>query len=133
MQKSNTLVRAFAIAGLAIAPVAITTTAWALSFVSTQAPGEQSTSSIIGLNVENRVGDKLGDISYLVLDNSGKVSTVVIGVGGFLGVGTKNVGVPYSEITFTTKDGQRIATVDATKESLTNAPNYVWTEKSAAE
>jgi hypothetical protein len=133
MYRSSLLARTVAVAGIAIAPLAVASTAQALSFVATQAPGEQSTSSIIGLNVENRAGDKLGDINYLVLDNSGKVSTVVIGVGGFLGVGTKNVGIPYSELTFSTKDGHQIATVDATKESLASAPNYVWTEKSAME
>jgi sporulation protein YlmC with PRC-barrel domain len=119
------------IAGLAITPVAITSSAQALSFIATQAAGEQSTSSIIGLRVENSNGDKLGDINYLVLDNSGKISTVVIGVGGFLGVGGKNVGVPYSELKFNDKDGHQIAVIDASKESLTSAPNYVWTEKSA--
>jgi sporulation protein YlmC with PRC-barrel domain len=130
MQK-NIFRHAILIAGLAITPVAITSSAQALSFVATQAVGEQSTSSIIGLRVENSGGDKLGDINYLVLDNSGKISTVVIGVGGFLGVGEKNVGVPYGELKFNDKDGHQIAVIDATKESLTSAPNYVWTEKSA--
>ncbi len=133
MYRSNLIGRTVAVAGIAIAPLAVASAAQALSFVATQSAGEQSTSSIIGINVENRAGDKLGDINYLVLDNAGKVSTVVIGVGGFLGVGTKNVGVPYGELTLTTKDGHQIATIDATKESLASAPNYVWTEKSAME
>jgi sporulation protein YlmC with PRC-barrel domain len=129
--KKKTLSRVLVIAGLAMTPIALTSSAYALSFVATQAAGEQSTSSIIGLRVENSSGDKLGDINYLVLDNSGKISTVVIGVGGFLGVGEKNVGVPYGELKFNDKDGHQIAVIDATKDSLTSAPNYVWTEKSA--
>lgn len=132
MKRTN-IYRAMVVAGLAIAPVAATTSASALSFVATQGAGEQSAASIIGLPVENNAGDKLGDINYLVLDNAGKISTAVIGVGGFLGVGEKNVGIPYNELTFAEKDGRRVATVDATKETLTNAPSYTWTEKSAME
>jgi len=121
------------VAGLAIAPAAATTAASALSFVATQSGGEQNTASVIGLPVENNAGGKPGDINYLVLDNTGKISTAVIGVGGFLGVGEKNVGIPYNELSFTESNGRRIATVDATKETLTNAPSYTWTEKSAME
>lgn len=132
MKKSSTVIRALAFAGLAIAPVMIASSAWALSFVPSQSAGEQSTSSIIGLKVQNGFGEKLGDINYLVLDNTGKISTAVIGVGGFLGVGEKNVGVPYSELKLTNgKDGEQIAVIDATKDSLSSAPNYVWAEKSA--
>lgn len=132
MKKTN-IYRTMLVAGLAIAPVAATTSASALSFVATQGGGEQSTASVIGLPVENNAGDKLGDINYLVLDNTGKISTAVIGVGGFLGVGEKNIGIPYNELSFTEKNGRRIATVDATKETLTNAPSYTWTEKSPME
>jgi len=127
----QTLSSAAIIAGLAIAPALLTSSAEALSFVKTQAIGEQSTSSLIGLRVENAAGDKLGDINYLVLDNAGKVSTAVIGVGGFLGVGEKNVGVPFNEIKFSEKDGNPVALIDASKDNLSSAPNYVWTEGSA--
>ncbi|MBS0249842.1 MAG: PRC-barrel domain-containing protein [Proteobacteria bacterium] len=129
--KKTHIYRAMVVAGLAIAPVAATTSASALSFVATQGTGERSTANVIGLPVENAAGDKLGDINYLVLDSAGKISTVVIGVGGFLGVGEKNVGIPFNELSFADKDGRRVAMIDATKESLTNAPKYTWTEKSA--
>jgi sporulation protein YlmC with PRC-barrel domain len=42
-------------------------------------------SKLIGLNVYNDQNEKLGDISELLVDKSGKVDGVVIGVGGFLG------------------------------------------------
>jgi sporulation protein YlmC with PRC-barrel domain len=131
MQNSSALFSALALGVVAIAPAAVPSSAQALSFVPTQAAGEQSTSSIIGLQVQNPSGDKLGDINYQVLDTSGKVSTVVVGVGGFLGVGEKNVGIPYGELKFSDKDGKHIAVIDASKDSLSAAPNYVWTEKSA--
>lgn len=117
-----------------LAATSISAPAFAASFVASQATGEQSTSSLIGLKVENSAGDDLGDINYFVIDPSGKVTTVVIGVGGFLGVAEKNVGVPYTDVTMgTDKDGKDVAKIDATKDSLTAAPAYVWTEKSTAQ
>ncbi len=114
--------------------LAATLPASALSFVAAQSTGEQSTSSLIGLDVQNAQGESLGDINYLVLDANGAVTTAVIGVGGFLGVGEKNVGVPFKDLKMgANKDGKRVAMVDATKDTLTAAPNYVWTEKSAVQ
>lgn len=134
MMKSRFLLSTVAAAAIAGGIAMQTTPAAAVSFVSTQATGEQSTSSLIGLKVENSTGENLGDINYLVINDSGAVSTVVIGVGGFLGVAEKNVGVPYADISITTnKDGKRVAVLSATKENLTAAPAYVWTEKSTME
>ena len=56
----------------------------------------------------------------------------MIGVGGFLGVGEKNVGIPYNELKFSDKDGTRVAVIEASKDNLSSAPNYVWTENSSA-
>lgn len=125
----QTLSRAVIIAGLAVTPALLGSSANALSFVKTQATGEQSTQGLIGLRVENAAGDKLGDINYLVVDNAGKVTTAVVGVGGFLGVGEKNVGIPFEEVKFSDKDGDRIAIIDASKDTLSSAPSYVWTEE----
>jgi sporulation protein YlmC with PRC-barrel domain len=117
-----------------IGATAIAGPAFATSFVGAQSAGEKSTSSLIGLKVENAAGEALGDINYFVVDPSGKITTVVIGVGGFLGAGEKNIGVPFSEVTMTTnKDGKEIGRIEATKDSLTAAPAYTWTEKSAAQ
>ena len=48
-----------------------------------------SASKLVGLNVYNDQNEKLGDISEILVDKSGKVEGVVIGVGGFLGIGQK--------------------------------------------
>ncbi len=50
-----------------------------------------------GLNVYNNSNEKIGDINELILDHSGKVNAVVIGVGGFLGMGEHYVAVPYDQ------------------------------------
>ena len=57
-------------------------------------------SKLIGLNVYNDQNEKLGDISEILLDKSGKVDGVVIGVGGFLGVGKHDIKVEMSKLKF---------------------------------
>jgi sporulation protein YlmC with PRC-barrel domain len=57
-------------------------------------------SKLIGLNVYNDQNEKLGDISEILLDKSGKVEGVVIGVGGFLGMGKHDIKVEMGKLKF---------------------------------
>jgi sporulation protein YlmC with PRC-barrel domain len=67
-----------------------------------KAHGEMWRSSkLIGLSVYNDQNEKLGDISEILLDKSaGKVDFVVIGVGGFLGIGQQDIMVEMSKLKF---------------------------------
>ena len=49
-------------------------------------------------------GDNLGEINNVIINEKGDVVAVVIGVGGFLGIGEKNVGVPFDALDFRTVD-----------------------------
>lgn len=60
--------------------------------------GEWRASKLVGLNVYNDSNEKLGAISDLILDKDGKVANVVIGVGGFLGMGEHNIAVSYGQL-----------------------------------
>jgi sporulation protein YlmC with PRC-barrel domain len=57
-------------------------------------------SKLIGVNVYNDQNEKLGDINEIILDKSGKVAGLVIGVGGFLGMGRHDVIVEMSKLKF---------------------------------
>src|SRR5689334_15105360 len=74
------------------------------STVTTTAPRAQSglwrSSKLIGVNVYNDKNEKLGDINEILLDKSGKVEGVVIGVGGFLGMGEHDIKVEMSKLKF---------------------------------
>src|SRR6202040_2665834 len=59
-------------------------------------PNEMRASKVIGADVYDRDNKKLGDVQDVVLDKSGRVAAVVVNVGGFLGMGTKNVAVKFS-------------------------------------
>jgi hypothetical protein len=54
----------------------------------------------VGLDVYNEANEKLGDINELILDKNGKVAAVVIGVGGFLGMGEHDIAVSMDKLKF---------------------------------
>ncbi len=58
-------------------------------------------SKLSGVAVYGPDNRKVGNISDVLMDHSGKATTVVIGVGGFLGIGQKDVAVPYDQVHFT--------------------------------
>jgi sporulation protein YlmC with PRC-barrel domain len=62
--------------------------------------GDWRTSKVVGLNVYNDNNESIGSINDLLTDKSGNIKAVVIGVGGFLGVGTHLVAVPFDKIKF---------------------------------
>jgi sporulation protein YlmC with PRC-barrel domain len=60
--------------------------------------GEWRASKLVGVDVYNEANEKIGDISEIILDKSGKVANVIIGVGGFLGMGEHYVAVAYDKL-----------------------------------
>jgi sporulation protein YlmC with PRC-barrel domain len=68
--------------------------------------------------------NKVGDVNDVLLDTGGKVEALILGVGGFLGIGEKNVAVPFGAIAMKEKDGSRYLVIDTTKEALESAPGY---------
>ncbi len=95
--------------------------------------GPQSQQSVVSCEHDRVVaGETIRDINDLLFDKSGRVATVVIGVGGFLGLGEKNVAVPSSSLSFTADaNGKRVVTVPLSKERLQTAPEFKATEKTA--
>jgi len=61
-------------------------------------PGQWRASKLSGVNVYNDNNEKIGDISDVILDKAGKIDNVIIGVGGFLGMGEHLVAVPFDKI-----------------------------------
>jgi sporulation protein YlmC with PRC-barrel domain len=62
--------------------------------------GDWRTSKVVGLSVYNDNNESIGSINDLLTDKSGNIKAVVLGVGGFLGVGAHLVAVPYDKIKF---------------------------------
>ena len=62
--------------------------------------GNWRASKLMGLNVYNEANEKLGDINELLVDKSGKINAVVIGIGGFLGMGEHDIAVSMDKLKF---------------------------------
>jgi sporulation protein YlmC with PRC-barrel domain len=83
-----------------------------------------SANDFIGKRVYSRAGDDIGEVNDLIMTGNGGIQAVVLGVGGFLGMGEKDVAVSMASIDMT-KDGNAVRlVVDGTKEQFTAAPAY---------
>jgi sporulation protein YlmC with PRC-barrel domain len=78
-----------------------TTTAPAADTSSHQ--GEWRASKVVGLKIYNDANESLGSVNDMLMDKEGKIKAVVIGVGGFLGVGEHYVAIPYEKIKWETE------------------------------
>jgi len=74
-------------------------------------------SKLIGLNVYNDQNEKLGDISELLLDKEGKVTGVVIGIGGFLGMGQHDIKVDMAKLKFVNEPVKTSSTTTSSSSS----------------
>src|SRR4029079_14980140 len=96
------------------------------NFINQQAAEEQLASNWIGQTVYSKTDENLGDVNDLVLSKDGKIDAIVIGVGGFLGIGEKNVALPFSAFQASTdSNGKLKLVVDTTKEALDAAPTFM--------
>jgi len=84
--------------------------------------GQWRASKLVGLNVYNEQNEKLGDISEILLDKSGKVAGVVIGVGGFLGMGQHDIMVDMAKLKFVDEPVKSATTTTTTTTGAANRP-----------
>lgn len=99
-----------------------TSTSVNISGSSLESSGSWRASKLIGLDVYNQANDKLGDINELILDKDGKVAAVIIGVGGFLGVGERDIAVSLSDIKFVEEARPAATASTTTTTRTTTAP-----------
>ncbi|WP_025037639.1 PRC-barrel domain-containing protein [Bradyrhizobium sp. DOA9] len=71
-------------------------------------------SKLMGLTVYNEANEKLGDINELLVDKSGKINAVVIGVGGFLGMGEHDIAVAIDKLKFVEEPVRTSSTSNST-------------------
>ena len=81
--------------------------------------GNWRASKLMGLDVYNEANEKLGDVNELILDKNGKVAAVVIGVGGFLGMGEHDIAVSMDKLKFMEEPVRTSSTAPATTRETT--------------
>ena len=88
---------------------------------------EMRASKLIGTKVVNTANETIGDINEIVLGKDGKVAAVIVGVGGFLGMGEREVAMNFSSIRMSRDSNNNLVlTVNANKDALKNAPEWRW-------
>jgi sporulation protein YlmC with PRC-barrel domain len=86
--------------------------------------GEISGNAFIGTNVRNQNNETVGKVEDVYIDDRGAIKTVVVSVGGFLGIGTKDVAVRWSDIG-RSRDGTSLVLItNWTRDSLKAMPEY---------
>jgi len=85
------------------------------------ATGWSAKKQILGKDVYNDAGEKIGDINDLIVAPSRAISYAIVGVGGFLGMGEHNVAVPVSKFK---QQMDKIVLPGATKDALKAAPKF---------
>lgn len=116
------------------APAATTDTAQADSYLTQQSPDQVSANTYIGQSVYNGSNESIGKVNDLIMQKEGGIVAAVVGVGGFLGIGAKNVAVPIKKITIAqnTQDGSVKLSTTETADSLKAAPEFKTLEMQSA-
>jgi hypothetical protein len=78
-------------------------------------------SKVIGASVVNEANDTVGTVDDIIIGQDGKSPFVVLSVGGFLGMGTKLIVLPYEQLKATEN---KLLLPGATKDSLKNLPEF---------
>src|SRR5271165_1072780 len=86
-------------------------TAAGVSFVTTQAVDQWRAPKLVGIGVFGPDDKQIGKIKDVLMGHDGKAQTVVIGIGGFLGFGTKDVAVPFAAMQWRT-EGRKMPVTD---------------------
>jgi sporulation protein YlmC with PRC-barrel domain len=112
------------------APAASGTSADAASsgqYLTEQSPTQVSANDYIGNKVFTSSDESIGSVTNLILEENGGIVAAVVGVGGVLGVGAKNVAVPMDKLTVTrdTSSGEVRLTTMETAETLKAAPEFM--------
>lgn len=75
-------------------------------------------------NVYDPQNNKIGQIMDVLVSPDGKVNSLIVGVGGFLGAGEKDVAVGFDAVKRTTKDNSVHLTMNTNKDALQSAPGF---------
>lgn len=86
-------------------------------------------SDLIGAEIQTTGDEEVGEVSDLIIDQNGQIVAVVVGVGGFLGMGEKDVAISWDHVTASGTSDERELRVDVTRDELRSAPKFERQEK----
>lgn len=110
----------------------LATPAFAADTLSRLPPESWTVTNYYKQDVYDKGQNKVGKIDDVLIDKSGKVTALIVGVGGFLGAGEKDVALPFSAVTSEKKNDKWWLTINETKDSLKNAAGYKYDSSTTA-
>ena len=102
-----------------------------VTLMSSPPPGKTVT-RFYKQSVYDPAKDKIGTVDDVIVNDRGQISGLIIGVGGFLGVGEKDVAVAFNAVQAEMKDGAWYLTLDTTKDALKSAPGLTFDKQKTA-
>jgi sporulation protein YlmC with PRC-barrel domain len=111
-------------AALAEEPMTRTTAPAQTQFMTAIPTNAMLVSNIHEQNVYDPQEKKIGEVKDLVLDRGGRITAAIISVGGFLGIGEKDVAVSFDAINATQRNNKWWLTMNVTKDELKNAAGF---------
>lgn len=100
--------------------------------ILSSAPEGKTVTKYYKQSVYDQAKDKIGSVDDVIVSENGQVTGFMIGVGGFLGAGEKDVAVPFNAVRAEMKDGAWYLTLDTTKDALKAAPGFDFDKGKAA-
>jgi sporulation protein YlmC with PRC-barrel domain len=98
----------------------------AANTITAQKPDEWLATRLRGTSVLGSDGVKIGSVDDILIDRSGSIKALVIGVGGFLGIGAKDVAIPFKQFQVVpgTEGKSDVLTLSMTKDQLADAQDF---------
>jgi sporulation protein YlmC with PRC-barrel domain len=81
-------------------------------------------SNVYNASIYDKNEQKIGDLTDLIIEKDGRIKSAIIGVGGFLGVGQKDVEIPFTDLKMMTRNNKNWLALDRTKDQLQSAPTF---------
>ena len=103
---------------------ALATPAFAADTMSSLPADSSTVTNYYKQDVYDPSQKSIGKIDDVLIDKSGKITALMVGVGGFLGIGEKDVALPFSAVKAEKKNDKWYLTVNETKDSLKSAADY---------
>lgn len=91
-----------------------------------QPPGTIDADKLIGRNIKNPEGETIGEVSSVLIGRDGKIEAVIVGVGGFLGIGERKVAIDWDDLQV--RDNGQTVVASMTKDQLKALPEFRYAE-----
>lgn len=106
---------------VAMAAVLASSAAYSAEMMSGVPSSSKTVTDWYKQDVYDQSKSTIGKIDDVLVSDSGQISALIVGVGGFLGAGEKDVAVPFGAVKWTTSDKKNYLTMNATKDQLKSA------------